>query len=124
MQVVEGPRVQDDALVRCRAGHPVELAPGDVKQRDLPVAGQLADLVDPLVALDADRDVDGDRGNAGPHRLRDGVATSDDLVRWRSAAAAAAVGGLTRTVGTWGGGPLGRRSCAPVGRVTRPLLRL
>jgi hypothetical protein len=66
--VLVGRDLQADALVQRTAGHPVELGPADLQQRQAPVAGQLHGLGDPLVG--AVRAVAGDDVQRGRRDLR------------------------------------------------------
>ena len=68
-----------EALVHRAAGHPVELALGDLEQAESLLGRELERLAHPAVALDALGDVHpGDR-DAGAQRLDDGVASGDPL---------------------------------------------
>ena len=60
MLVTERFHLQDDALVRGAAGQPVELGTTRLQHRQTEVSRALADLVDTLIAADADGDVQSD----------------------------------------------------------------
>ena len=71
--------LQRDALVQHAAGAPVEFAARDLEQRQAAVAGDAHRLGDPLVGLDADRDVERGRRHLRPQRLDHRVASDQQL---------------------------------------------
>jgi hypothetical protein len=50
--------------VQDAAGHPVQLGAADLQDRDAPVGGETHRLLDPVVHVDAERDVERGRRHA------------------------------------------------------------
>ena len=77
--VRERRHLQADALMQHPAGHPVQLGPADLQDRDAAVAGAPDDLIDPLVDVDALGDIERRGRHAGAQRLHHRVAAEQQL---------------------------------------------
>ena len=83
VQVIKRRHLQDESLMHRTLRVTIEFHPLRVEQRNAQLVRQLDGLAHSLIELDAVRDVQRTRRNAGAQCLDNGVAASDNLGRIR-----------------------------------------